>query len=225
MSDLNHTRVSTNGGSVDSGRPIVARLHIERRMGKSVEGEMITILFGNQMLVGRDESCDIYLPDDRISRKHAQIKIDSDAVRVSDLGSTNGTTRNDDPVTEEIIIESGDLVDIGHAKTYEARIVTREDEITSVRLASGNDAFLLVPQEFIIGFAGPDSDDIDFKLYDTKISKRHARIEYFTGMTFIVSLDEDNLVVVDSKPVRELELRDNYLIELGDTLLRFERPT
>ncbi len=225
MSDLNHTRVSTNGGAIDSGKPVVARMHIERRMGKSVEGEMITILFGNQMLVGREKSCDIYIPDDRISRKHAQIRIDPDAVRLSDLGSTNGTTRNDEPVTEEIIIESGDLVDIGHARTYEARIVTRDGEISSVRLASGNDAFLLVPQEFIVGFAGPGSDDVDFKLYDPKISKKHARLEYFTGMTFIVSLDEDNLVLVDSKPVKELELRDNYLVEFGDTLVRFERPS
>ncbi len=224
MDDIgNTTRVSSGRPAASAIKPARAVISIERRMGRAVEGEKINLLFGNQMLVGRDKTCEIFQDDDRISRKHALLRIDPDAVRLSDLGSTNGTTRNGEQVTEEIIVETGDVIVMGRSKTYEVRIVHRNEEISSVRLASGTDAWLLVPQEFIIGFAGKESEDIDFKIYDPKILPRHARIEYFTGVTFLVSLDPDNPVVINSSPVRELELRSDSLIEIGDTLLRYER--
>jgi pSer/pThr/pTyr-binding forkhead associated (FHA) protein len=224
MADNNHTRISSGKAAPPADSASVrASISIESRMGRPVEGEAITVLFGNQMLIGREKSCDIFLPDDRISRKHSLLRIDADTVRLADLGSTNGTTRNDQPVTEEIIIQSGDLICFGHARTYEARIISRDDIVTSLRLASGADAFLLVPQEFIIGFADPKTADVDFRVYDPKILPRHARIEYFAGRTFIVTLDPAKPVVVNGNPVREIEIRNNYLIEIGGTLLRFER--
>jgi pSer/pThr/pTyr-binding forkhead associated (FHA) protein len=221
----NHTRVSTSSALPgEEGRAVKARLSIESRMGRPVKGEAITILFGNQMLIGREKSCDIFLDDDRISRKHSLLRIDPDAARLADLGSTNGTTRNDEPVGEEIIIESGDLICFGQARTFEAKIVSRDESITSLRLASGADAWLLVPQEIIIGFADPKTEDVDFRIYDPKILPRHARIEYFAGRAFIVTLEGSRPVVVNGNPVREIEIRNNYLIELGGTLMRFERP-
>ncbi|HUT55406.1 MAG TPA: FHA domain-containing protein [bacterium] len=221
----NHTRISSSKSAPgEEGRAVKASLSIESRMGRTVKGEAINLLFGNQMLIGRERSCDLFLDDDRISRKHSLLRIDPDAARLSDLGSTNGTTRNDEPVSEEIIIESGDLICFGHARTYEAKIVAREDAITSLRLASGADAYLLVPQEIIIGFADPKATDVDFRVYDPKILPRHARIEYFAGRAFIVTLDPSRPVVVNGNPVREIEIRNNYLIEIGGTLLRFERP-
>lgn len=223
MDDNDHTRVSTSGGS-DPEKPVTTVMHFERRMGRPVENEKINIIFGNQMLVGREKACEIFLPDDRISRKHALIRIDPDAVRLSDLGSTNGTSRNNAILSEEIILNNGDVIDFGKARKFEARIVDNEETITSVRLASGRAAFLLVPQEFVIGFADPTVSDVDLKIYDKKISSRHARIEYFAGRAFMISLDPDNPVVVNSNPVREIEIKNNYMIEIGDTLLRFERP-
>jgi len=221
MDDNSHTRVSTSGGATDEGKPVKAWIHIERRMGRPVEGEAVNILFGNQMLVGREKSCEIFLQDDRVSRKHAILKIDPDAARLSDLGSTNGTTRNDEPVTEEIIVETGDLVSFGNARTYEVRIVEKDGIITSTRLASGKDAYLLVPQEFFIG-SGGEGQEVDLKIYDPAMLPCHARVEYFTGRTFIVSMDPDKPVLVNSNPVREIEVRKNYMVEIGDTMLRFE---
>ena len=219
-----HTRVTTRGHSPeDSGKTLKTRLHIERRMGRNVEGESITILFGTQMLVGREKSCEIPILEDRISRKHALLKIDQDAVKLVDLGSTNGTTRNNEPVTEEIIVVGGDQICFGQAQTFETRIVERDGVITSVRLASGPDAYLLSPREFIIGFAGPEGDDVDLKIYDPSILPRHAYIEFFAGQIFIVSLDPAQPVIVNANPVRELEIRNNYLLELGNTMLRFEK--
>lgn len=212
------------GGALErEAKTLCASLHLESRMGRPVQNESINLVFGIQMLIGRDKSCEISLNDDRISRKHAHVRIDSDAVRFSDLGSTNGSTRNGDPVTEEIILETGDELCLGNAWTFQVRIVSRDERITSIRLAGDADVFLLVPQDFIIGFADPQAEDVDFKIYDPSILPRHAKIEVFAGHSFITSLDPDRPISVNSKPARETEIKNNYLIELGKTLLRFER--
>ncbi len=226
MPDNDKTKVSTGGGAApppDESKTLQARLSIERRMGKAVNGEVMNLLFGSQLLVGRDNSCEITLPDDRISRKHVLIRIDPDAIRLSDLGSTNGTTRNGEQVTEEIIVESGDVVCMGQSQTFQVRIVEREGVVTSVRMASGTRAYLLVPQEMIMGFADSKNQDVDLMIYDPQILPRHARIEYFTGQIFLISLDESTPALVNSNPVREAELRHNQVIEMGDTQMRFEK--
>jgi hypothetical protein len=201
-----------------------ASLHLESRMGRPVQNEQIQLLFGIQMLIGRDPTCEIHLADDRISRKHALLRIDPDAVRFSDLGSTNGSTRNGEPVTEEIILDSGDELCLGNAWTFEVRIVTRDEHINSLRLAGDAQVFLLAPSDIIIGFADPEIEDVDFKIYDPSILPRHARIELFMGRTFLITaLDPARPISVNSKPTVETEIKNNYLIELGKTLLRFER--
>jgi diguanylate cyclase (GGDEF)-like protein len=44
--------------------------------------------------IGRDADCDVVVPIDGISRKHCQLAVDEDGVRLRDLGSTNGTWLN-----------------------------------------------------------------------------------------------------------------------------------
>ena len=43
-----------------------------------------------EVVVGRDPDCDLALDDSRISRRHAKLIVEGDAVRIEDLGSTNG---------------------------------------------------------------------------------------------------------------------------------------
>lgn len=45
-------------------------------------------------IIGKDPSCDIVLTDESVSRRHAEIEIHADGIRISDLGSTNGTFVN-----------------------------------------------------------------------------------------------------------------------------------
>ena len=46
------------------------------------------------LTIGRDEECDIHLPDRQVSRTHARIYWAGDHFRVEDLGSKNGTHVN-----------------------------------------------------------------------------------------------------------------------------------
>jgi pSer/pThr/pTyr-binding forkhead associated (FHA) protein len=217
------TRVTTTGGSDGPERQTLrVRLVFEVRAGTPVKGEVLNLLFGNQMLVGREPTCEIPILDNRISRKHALLRIDPDAIRLTDLGSTNGTIRNGEPVTEEIIVMNRDRIDFGQVRTFETRVIERDGHLTSIRLAAGADAYLLAPVEVLIGRADPQNRACDLLIYDPALELRHARLEHFYGNTFVVSLNEKNPVRVNGKPVKELEIHSGQLIELGKTLIRYE---
>lgn len=51
-------------------------------------------LHGATVVFGRHPTCDIRVPDDTVSRRHAQIVADADGYIVEDLGSRNGTFLN-----------------------------------------------------------------------------------------------------------------------------------
>jgi adenylate cyclase len=57
-----------------------------------------------ETLIGRGPHCDIVLSDDSISRNHARIVIRGDSFVVIDLGSSNGTYCNGEPVTQRPIV-------------------------------------------------------------------------------------------------------------------------
>jgi FHA domain len=65
------------------------------------------------VIVGRDPSCDISYADPRLSRKHAEIVIAADGVKVRDLESRNGVLVNGIQV-REAILRPGDVVHIAH---------------------------------------------------------------------------------------------------------------
>jgi transcriptional regulator with GAF, ATPase, and Fis domain len=47
-------------------------------------------LEGGLVVIGTGQDCDLVLPDDTISARHCEISLDQGALRVRDLGSTNG---------------------------------------------------------------------------------------------------------------------------------------
>lgn len=64
--------------------------------------------------IGRSPSCEISLPEVlSISRTHARIEHQGSRVIVEDLGSTNGTFVNDEPVKGEHQLRSGDRCQVG----------------------------------------------------------------------------------------------------------------
>ncbi len=64
------------------------------------------------LIIGRSSKCDIQIDQESVSRNHAKIVNSGKRVLIRDLGSTNGTYVNDQPV-EEWILRDGDLVKIG----------------------------------------------------------------------------------------------------------------
>lgn len=70
------------------------------------------VLSGDRMIVGRLKACDICLPDKNASRQHAALEREGSGWTIADLGSTNGTLLNGEPVERERL-KDGDHVTIG----------------------------------------------------------------------------------------------------------------
>ncbi|MCS7066585.1 MAG: FHA domain-containing protein, partial [Fimbriimonadales bacterium] len=57
------------------------------------------LLKAGENLIGRDPSSDVLLNDGTVSRRHARIVIEGNTAYLEDLGSTNGTRLNGQPVS------------------------------------------------------------------------------------------------------------------------------
>jgi len=77
------------------------------------------------VLIGRDSSNTITLPDKKVSRKHASISPQGSEFLIEDLGSANGTMVNNRPVRQQIL-KPGDEVRMG-STLPEFAILTDED--------------------------------------------------------------------------------------------------
>ncbi len=68
----------------------------------------------SSLVIGRGESCDIFIDMDNVSRRHCEIRTMPEGGHViEDLHSTNGTFVNSDEVTSPRVLRSGDLVKVG----------------------------------------------------------------------------------------------------------------
>lgn len=74
-------------------------------------------LESERVLIGRDESCDIVIHDDSVSRKHAAISHKFNAIYIENVSSTGRITKNGEDV-EYIQIEEGEEIGIGAAVLY-----------------------------------------------------------------------------------------------------------
>jgi PAS domain S-box-containing protein len=72
------------------------------------------------LAIGRTAENDIVLDSPGVSRRHCQLELVDDAVRLTDLGSTNGTFLDGEPVVGPIELTDGARLQIGpHSLRYE----------------------------------------------------------------------------------------------------------
>ena len=82
---------------------------------------------GAEMLMGRDPSVDLVVPERSVSRRHCRIVAAEEGLRISDLGSSNGMYLGDDLVTSTIL-EPGRELHLGMATLR----ITRADSRTGL---------------------------------------------------------------------------------------------
>jgi hypothetical protein len=66
----------------------------------------------DNMIIGREEDCDILLPSRQVSRNHARIHRSGGRHILEDLGSKNGTFVNGQRLTEPYTLQDGDEIQI-----------------------------------------------------------------------------------------------------------------
>jgi pSer/pThr/pTyr-binding forkhead associated (FHA) protein len=64
-------------------------------------------------LIGRELDNDIVLDDDRVSRRHAELRWERGRVELADYGSLNGTRVNQQAVRGRLPLRNGDLIEFG----------------------------------------------------------------------------------------------------------------
>jgi hypothetical protein len=70
------------------------------------------------IVVGRESTCDVVVPDRQISRFHARLTPSAEGVMIEDLGSKNGTFHNGMQLTAPVVLQDGDQVAVGIAQQF-----------------------------------------------------------------------------------------------------------
>lgn len=98
------------GGAQYPGRPrlVVAGSH----PGTGVEAGSTFELQAHVTLLGRGTDCDLRMVDPGVSRHHCELRVEDGQVVLADLGSTNGTLVNGQPM-RHVVLTDGTSVTLG----------------------------------------------------------------------------------------------------------------
>jgi pSer/pThr/pTyr-binding forkhead associated (FHA) protein len=89
------------------------------------------------VVIGRTPECDVILYDSGVSRRHARIFVDGDAIAIEDLGSSNGTLVNGAKV-EKRPLKDGDAITLGPVVfTFTAVASLEQDSVTDSGAGDG----------------------------------------------------------------------------------------
>lgn len=84
------------------------------------------IIDSDDLVIGRRAASDLVLPDPHVSQAHARIRRQKGAILLEDLGSTNGTYINGEPLIGSQALRHGDLIRFG---SVDARFDDRASQL------------------------------------------------------------------------------------------------
>lgn len=95
----------------------------------------------DRITIGRARDSDIFLPDQWLSRHHAEIQRREDGFFLLDLGSKNGTLLNGERVRQQRRLQHGDVIALGeHHLTFSSGDAVEEEyEVEGTRVFSARD--------------------------------------------------------------------------------------
>ena len=84
-----------------------------------LQGELAELksefILDRELIIGRDEICDIVFDSSAVSHRHARIFTADGTVYLEDLSSQNGTCVNGLPIHMAVVLHSGDEISVGDA--------------------------------------------------------------------------------------------------------------
>jgi pSer/pThr/pTyr-binding forkhead associated (FHA) protein len=81
-----------------------------------LNGERFSI--SSEIIIGRDMTCTVVVADRQVSRYHARITIKESGALLEDLGSKNGTYLNGDVISEPIMLQDGDVIQVALVQQF-----------------------------------------------------------------------------------------------------------
>lgn len=211
--------------------------------------------FGRELvLIGRSESCDVCLPNNKISRQHAKVVADGTDYFLVDLESGNGTFLNSIPVkpNEKNILRHNDIIsienfhlrfnlidellhqsfnDITDSDILEVKLLKKvlraldKERIPSLEVLNGS----AEGKKVFLNDEGSEmiigrDPLIDFPIEEYVISRQHAKISKKWGEVVVTDLNSKNGTFVNNKKIVEEVLHDGDRISLGTIVLIFRNP-
>lgn len=70
------------------------------------------------MVIGRESSCDVVIPNRQVSRFHARVTPTAGGMILEDLGSKNGTHHNGNPLSNPVMLQDGDAMQISYVQEF-----------------------------------------------------------------------------------------------------------
>ncbi len=211
-------------------------------------GETREYLFdSDDLTLGRAETSQIVVPDERVSRTHLRIERDpTGAVRITDLGSANGTFVNGVRVTSAVL-RGGDKLVVGSTElrfeTGEARPTQQLETIMTPRDCAtivGRDPLSVLVNDtttpsLVVDEAGrtwrADLGDVlvigrdesaGVVLASPDVSRAHARVERRGDEFWLRDLDSRNGTFVGTRRIDEQRLEDGDTIRIGAARMAFK---
>jgi len=185
-------------------------------------------------ILGRDADCQIILDDPGISRHHLKISRSGDSVWITDLGSTNKTYVDGQPLPPyqlfplhleqffniesfSFVISSSTSIDRPHLKPGGAGKTS--GFWLHYRIGEGSwQAFPIPEGDIILG----RSTECDLILEDDMVSRQHARLTQYQNQFWITDLGSTNGTQVDGSPLsprRKVVIGQGQTINIGNFFL------
>ena len=195
---------------------------------------------GATAIIGRSSNNDIQIAEQHVSRQHAVINYRDGVFMVNDLGSSNGTFVNDNPVEEPFPLFAGDEIRLyvpvikflasdaspvpeGNSTVIKATNPSGQGSLIVTNGPQEGQSIPLLLNRVTIGRA-TNKATWEVLLQDPSVSRPHARLEREDEKWRIVDLKSSNGTRVNNKAVDPripVTLRDGDTLELGGSLLLF----
>jgi pSer/pThr/pTyr-binding forkhead associated (FHA) protein len=207
-----------------------------------------------EISIGRDAKSHVQLPEASVSLRHARLAPDAGGYVLVDENSTNGTFLNAVRVLPGTAkpVADGDRVQVGRALLRvqfrspslapPVGFSTQDIALALVQGALIQSGSAIIPRLSVV--SGPDrgralvlreergyvlgrDDDVDLKLRDEDVSRRHTSIVRRGSRLWVIDLGSKNGTRLDSRPLRANVAEawpDTALLELGQTQLMIEDP-
>ena len=175
------------------------------------------LLEKNEVIIGRDASCDVRILDPEISRRHAALRIEApDKITISDLGSSNGTYIKNSPITREKRISPGTSIRMGNSTI--SLEIKGEMKAESFDLVVSPSHYLSVSEilEKDTGFFSANAKDL-IGVFDDIMNFRFSRQQSGLILRKIMSvLDADNGIALlkcsDSETGRTIHAKKGEIV-------------
>ena len=164
--------------------------------GKDELSNVVPLKAGASVFVGTGSNCKVQLDDESVQQLHCMFCLgDNNVLKVQDW-NTGATYLNGDLVSEETVMQSGDVVSVG-CYCFTAVLDAGFHQGIAVELLGGDGAFSK-PDDETIGFGLPTNAD---QIPDE--SPQIAAVEPTSVMSSFSSGDDSNKNDVEMNPARE----------------------